>query len=121
MSKYFAPSEFVKANPSCRIEQMDEGFLALMDRVRELAGIPLVVNSAFRSKSWEQMHGRTGTSAHCKGKALDIRCNTSVNRYKIVAAAINAGIRRIGIGKTFIHLDNDGSLPQRVIWDYYDD
>lgn len=120
MSKYFKDVEFVKANPSCRIEQMDEAFLALMDRVRELAGIPLVVNSAYRSKSWEMMHGRNGTSAHCKGRALDLRCNTSQNRFKIVTAAITAGVKRIGIGKAFIHLDNDASLPQRVIWDYYD-
>lgn len=120
MSKYFKASEFIRCTPSCSIEQMDEGFLTLMDRVRELAGIPLVINSAYRSKSWELAHGRTGTSAHCKGKALDIRCNTSANRFKIIAAAINAGIKRIGIGKTFIHLDADSTLPQRVIWDYYD-
>lgn len=121
MSKYFKAAEFTRCNPSCDISQMDEGFLTLMDRVRELAGIPLVINSAYRSKSWEMMHGRTGTSAHCKGRALDIRCNTSANRFRIVAAAINAGIKRIGIGKTFVHLDNDASLPQRVMWDYYDD
>ena len=120
MSKYFSPSEFTRCNPSCDISQMDEGFLALMDRVRELAGIPLVINSAYRSRSYELTKGRSGNSAHCKGKALDIRCNTSVNRFKIVAAAINAGIKRIGIGKTFVHLDNDASLPQRVMWDYYD-
>lgn len=121
MSKYFKAAEFTRCNPSCDISQMDAAFLDLMDRVRELAGIPLVINSAYRSKSWEMMHGRNGTSAHCKGKALDIRCNTSANRFRIVAAAITAGIKRIGIGKTFVHLDNDGTLPQRVMWDYYDD
>lgn len=120
MSKYFAPSEFVKCNPSCSITQMDEGFLALMDCVREAAGIPLVINSAYRSKKWELLHGRTGNSAHTKGLALDIRCNTSQNRYKIVKAALSCGIRRIGIGKSFVHLDNDATLPQGVIWDYYD-
>ena len=119
-SRYFAPAEFVKCTPSCTIDQMDEGFLALMDRVRELAGIPLVVSCAYRSKSWELQHGRSGSSAHCKGKAMDIRCNTSQNRYRIVNAALKCGIRRIGIGQTFIHLDNDTSLPQNVIWDYYE-
>jgi hypothetical protein len=36
-----------------------------------------------------------------------------------VRAALECGIRRIGIGKTFVHLDNDASLPQGVMWDYY--
>ena len=51
---------------------------------------------------------------------MDIRANSSATRYKIVAAALVAGIRRIGIGKTFVHIDNDDSLPQGVIWHYYD-
>lgn len=120
MSKYFAASEFVKCSPPCSISQMDGGFLDLMDRVREAAGIPLVVNSAFRTRSWELAKGRSGSSAHTKGLAMDIRCNTSQNRYKIINAALACGIRRIGIGKSFVHLDNDPSLPQGVIWDYYE-
>jgi len=120
MSKYFKDAEFLRCNPSCSISQVDAAFLDLMDRVRAAAGIPLVVNCAYRSKSWELMHGRNGNSAHTKGLAMDIRCNTSQNRYKIVTAAFACGIRRIGIGKTFIHLDNDATLPQGVIWDYYE-
>lgn len=120
MSKYFKNSEFVRCSPSCSITQMDADFLDLMDRVREKAGIPLVINSAYRSKSWEQLKGRSGNSAHCKGKALDIRCNTNQNRFKIVKAALLCGVQRIGIGSTFVHLDNDATLPQGVIWDYYD-
>lgn len=120
MSKYFKDAEFLRCTPSCSIGQMDAGFLNLMDQVRERAGIPMVINSAYRTKAWETMHGRNGTSAHCKGLALDIRCNTSQNRYRIVRAALLCGIKRIGIGKTFIHLDADDTLPQQVIWDYYE-
>ena len=120
MSKYFKAAEFARCTPACSIDQMDEEFLALMDRVRVAAGIPLVVNCAYRSRIWELQHGRSGASAHCKGKAMDIRCNTSQNRYKIIAAALKCGITRIGVGKTFVHLDNDTSLPQNVIWDYYE-
>jgi len=35
-----------------------------------------------------------------------------------VAAAIRNGIRRIGIGKSFVHVDNDASLPNPTIWLY---
>lgn len=119
MAKYFAPSEFRACVPSCRIGQMDAGFLDLLDRVREVAGIPLVLNSAYRSTAYELKQGRSGNSAHTRGLAVDIRCNTSANRYRIVWAAISCGINRIGIGKTYVHLDADPSLAQRVIWDYY--
>ena len=119
MSKYFSPAEFKKCVPSCSINDMDGGFLALMDRVREKAGIPLVMNCAYRSKEWDLAHKRSGNSAHTRGKAMDIRCNTSQNRFKIVKAALECGIKRIGIGSNFIHLDNDSSLAQSVIFHYY--
>ena len=120
MSKYFAPAEFRRCTPSCSIGQMDADFLALLDRVRESAGIPLVLNSAFRSQEYELKMSRSGTSAHCEGKAVDIRCNTSQNRYKIIRAALECGIRRIGVGKSYIHLDSSATHAQEVIWHYYD-
>lgn len=119
MSKYFSPSEFKRCTPSCSIDQMDPAFLAKLDQLREKADIPLVLNSAYRSPAWEIRQGRTGTGAHTLGLAVDIRCNTSQNRYKIVRAAIECGITRIGIGKTYVHLDASRDHAQEVIWHYY--
>lgn len=119
MVKYFNDKEFKQCIPSCSIEDMDMDFLLLLDKVRETAGIPLVLNCAYRSIEWDKNKGRSGNSAHCKGKAVDIRCNDSSNRFKIISSAIANGITRIGIGKNYIHLDNDDSLPQNVIWHYY--
>ena len=121
MSRYFSESEFKKCVPSCSIEDMDGAFLSLLDEVRERAGIPLVLNCAYRSSSWDKSKGRSGNSAHTRGKAVDIRCNASVTRYKIVKAALDCGVRRIGIGRTFVHVDNDETKPQGVIWHYYDE
>ena len=120
MSRYFSESEFKKCVPSCSERDMDGAFLSLLDDIREEAGIPLVLNCAYRSAEWDKSKGRSGNSAHTRGKAVDIRCNASVTRYKIVKAALDCGVRRIGIGKSFVHLDNDYSLPQDVIFDYYE-
>ena len=120
MSRYFSESEFKKCVPSCSIEDMDGAFLSLLDEVRERAGIPLVLNCGYRSSSWDKSKGRSGNSAHTRGKAVDIRCNTSATRFKIVKAALECGVCRIGIGKSFVHLDNDNSLPQDVIFHYYE-
>ncbi|MBQ2797499.1 MAG: DUF882 domain-containing protein [Tidjanibacter sp.] len=92
----------------------------MFDAVREAAGIPLVINCAYRSPEWDRSKGRSGNSAHCRGRAIDIRCTTSENRMKIIAAAVEVGVKRIGIGKNFIHLDTDDSLAQNVIWHYYE-
>jgi len=119
MSKYFSPTEFKRCDPPCSIEQMDERLLVVLDKIRELAGIPLVLNCAYRSKEHDLAKGRSGNSAHTRGLAVDIRCTTSQNRYKIIRAAIQVGINRIGIGKNFIHIDVDSSLPQNVIFHYY--
>lgn len=119
-SKYFAPAEFKRCTPSCSIDQMDQRFLDTLDAMRAQAGIPLVLNCAYRSVAHEKARGRSGNSAHTKGLAADIRCNSSATRWKIVTAALALGIRRIGIDKSYVHVDIDGTLPQDVIWHYYD-
>ena len=120
MSVYFDEKEFKRCQPPCKLEDMDERLLAKLDLARAKAGIPFVLNCAYRSRAWDLSKGRTGNSAHCSGKAVDIRCNTSANRMKIVQGLLAAGFTRIGIGKTFVHADSDETKPQGVIWHYYD-
>lgn len=117
-AKYFSEAEFKRCTPSCTLQDMDQTFMQTLDALRAQAGIPLVLNSAYRSKAWEAKQKRSGNSAHTRGKAVDIRCNSSQNRMKIVAAALALGIKRIGVGGTFVHVDTDTSLPQNVIWTY---
>ena len=96
---------------------MDQAFINTLDALRDAAGIPLVLNSAYRSPAWDRAQGRTGTGAHTKGKAVDIRCNASATRLKIVRAAISLGIRRIGVAGSFVHIDTDITLPEGI-WTY---
>ena len=58
MSKYFSESEFKKCVPSCSEKDMDGAFLSLLDEVRSKAGIPLVLNCAYRSVEWDKSKGR---------------------------------------------------------------
>ena len=117
--KYFSEGEFRACTPACTLADMDGAFMARLDTLRELSGIPLVLTSAYRSREYEKAHGRSGTSAHCQGRAVDIRCRTSNNRYKIVRAAFALGFRRVGIGPSFIHIDEATDHAQDVLWDYY--
>lgn len=118
-AKYFSEGEFKRCVPSCSMQDMQQSLLDMLDAARERAGIPFVLNSAYRSVSYEKSKGRSGLSAHTTGHAVDIRCNSNANRMKVVKALLDVGLRRIGIGKTYIHADNSPSLTQNVMWHYY--
>jgi len=118
MYKYFSQNDFTNAHPACKIENMDSEFMLKLDRARENAGVPFIVNSAYRSEDYERGMGRDGTSSHTKGLAIDIKAETSGTKFKIVKSLILEGFTRIGVAKTFIHVDNDFNKDQEVLWPY---
>lgn len=105
--RYFTDSEFRKAVPSCSLNDMSEEFMQKLDDARSICSYPFVINSAYRSVEYEKQRGRSGSSSHCKGLAVDISCFTSIARLKMVIALLAVGFRRIGIYPTFIHVDAD--------------
>lgn len=119
-AKYFTEAEFRRCTPPCSLQDMDQQFIRQLDAARASAGIPFVLNSAYRSPAWELSKGRTGRGDHPQGRGVDIRCNTSANRMKIVRALLDNGFRRIGIANTYVHAGLGKDLPQDVMWDYYD-
>lgn len=103
---YFVPVEFERCSPPCDKVQMNESFLKKLNSARHMAGVPFILNSAYRTPSWDKSHGRTGTGYHTKGRAVDVRCMDGESRAKIVSAAISCGLNGIGVYRTFIHLDD---------------
>ena len=114
--RHFDISEFDSPDLEGSGENMNEFFLEMLDEVRDIAGIPFKVNSGFRTESHNRAIGGKKNSAHTRGYAADIHVADGLSRFKIVNAAIHAGVSRIGIYHTFVHLDTDPSLPQDVIW-----
>ncbi len=117
-SRHFREAEFNRLTPSCSLQDMEQRAMDIFDRVRDGAGMPLTLTCAYRTKEWDRAKGRSGNSAHTAGQAIDISCTDLSTRYKIVQAAINAGITRIGIAKTFVHIDTSNLNTQRVVWLY---
>ena len=117
--KYFRISEFDSPDAPGSGAGMDRHFLELVDRIREDAGIPFVITSGYRTvRHNAELKGSTPNSAHLSGRAADILALTGRDKWLIVAAAVRNGIRRIGIGRNFVHVDNDASLPNPTIWLY---
>ena len=123
--KYFKWSEFdCNSGKAKGIDNMNFEFVTLLDKAREIAGIPFKVNSGFRTPEYNIELAKRGfkvakNSPHMKGMAADISTTTSRQRYKVMSALMEVGFKRIGIGEGFIHCDNDGSKSQDIIWTYY--
>lgn len=116
--KYFKEEEFKRATPACSLSDMNKEFMKRLDDCRDFAGVPFVINSAYRSVEYEKSKKRPGTSQHCKGLAVDIACNTNDIRYRILDALLVFGFRRIGIGSNFIHVDMGYPKSTPIIWTY---
>ena len=114
---YFTLEEFDSPDVPGSGSNMDDGFLDMIDDAREIAGVPFVINSGYRSREHNKKVGGVSNSSHTLGNAADIACTDGVSRLKILEALFNVGFRRMGIAKTFIHVDNDETKPDNI-WLY---
>jgi len=116
LSKFDSPD--VPGSGKC----MDKQFLDMLSSLEKETGYPIFknINSGARSEAWNRKVGGVKTSAHkiptCK--AADIHAPTLEIQKKLAKGARKVGFNRIGIGKTFVHLDNDETKPQNVAWGY---
>ena len=101
---YFTSSEFTMGGEDVS-NMMDEQFLLMLDDLREEVGFSLKINSSYRSPEYNKSIGGSTGSKHMQGIAIDVHCTDSVRRAKVVCAALSMGLT-IGVGKTFIHIDN---------------
>jgi len=62
-----------------------------LEEVRTVVGMPLRINSAFRSVEANRLVGGKSTSQHCRGVAADIRVK-GMTPDQVVKAIINAGL-----------------------------
>lgn len=106
------------AIPRCRLSDLSPKLVDLANQL--YARVPFKVNCAYRSKEWDLAKGRSGTSSHCKGLAMDVATVNHSQRLHLVTELLALGVRRIGVAKTFIHFDIDpGKAPS--MWLYYPD
>lgn len=121
MSEHFADREFFCpcSDLSCSGKRAPHPALPLkLEVIRQLYGKPLYVNSGVRCPRHNEKVGGVPGSAHETGEAADLHCVLSGDRMELVRAAIKAGIRRIGIAKTFVHVDVSRKHDQDVVWLY---
>lgn len=113
---HFSVGEF--ACPCCGRAKISYPFVGLLDQARELVGVPFRVTSGYRCQAHNKQVGGSPDSEHLIGLAADILVPDSETRFLIVSAALQVGIRRIGVHGSFVHLGVSRAHPPDVLFLY---
>ncbi|WP_319760373.1 D-Ala-D-Ala carboxypeptidase family metallohydrolase [Maridesulfovibrio sp.] len=121
-SQFFSLStDPMLACPCCADCKLDPYLLEKLDAARSLAGVPFKINSGYRCAAHNESVGGKSNSSHLGGYAVDIAVEGSPQRAEILRGLVMAGFERIGIAKTFIHVDIDPEKLNQfgpVVWLY---
>jgi len=101
---------------------MDRQLIFMLQQLEARTGYPILewINSGARSPAHNTKVGGVSNSSHkmptCK--AVDIKTSTKFIRNQLISVARDVGFKRIGVGRTFVHLDTDDMKSQYVAWGY---
>jgi Uncharacterized protein conserved in bacteria len=113
--KYFKDSDF-KMDGQDVSDKMNADFLLKLDRCREIANFPFIINSSYRSPEKNRAIGGAPSSMHLQGRAVDVRVANSSQRWRLIQAAMALGMS-VGIMENAVHIDDRGGFP--VVFHYY--
>ena len=105
----------------CKVHQMNNDFMKMVEAIRIVYNSPLFVTSAYRCSKHNKKVSSTGADGpHTTGRAIDIAVDRE-NAVRFLNAALFLGFTGIGINQKgnsrFIHLDNlEANRP--TIWSY---
>jgi len=120
--KHFKESEFeCPCGCGLNFKDMDKDLIKKLIIARRHAGTPFFITSSIRCKNHNKKVGGSPMSSHLAGLAVDITCDCSKKRFRIVKGLILAGFTRIEIAKRHIHADADEKKAKRVLWVQYGD
>lgn len=115
--KYFTYEEFDSPDIQGSGQMMCDTVIEMLDVVREEYGKPIRISSGYRTEAANQKAGGVKNSSHLNGLAADIQIKNSRERYELLFILMKY-FHRIGVAKSFIHVDIDEDKPQGVIWVY---
>lgn len=117
--KFFTKAEFA-CKCGCGKNNISPDLITKLDEARDMYHQPMTIESGSRCSAWNKHEGGKRTSAHLKGLAADIRCTAPRDRFRLLNIFYILGFKRIGIGRTFIHVDISKELDPEVTWLYED-
>ena len=104
VSEHFNAKEFACKDGSYELLLATE-LLEVLEKIREKFG-PVIINSGYRTPSWNAKVGGTGNSYHCKGMAADIRVkNITPKKIAEYASEIMKNNGGVILYTNFVHVD----------------
>lgn len=101
---------------------VEQDVMLMLDKARDAAGIPFYITCKGRTFQKNKEVGGEPDSAHLDladpdglSPAVDLACDNSSDRYKMVFALHDAGFNRIIIEPHCIHVDNDPTKPKEIL------
>lgn len=119
VSKYFKREEFDSPDLVGSGNKMSLEFVKFLYNMRNVLGFPLVISSGYRTEDYQSKHGGTKgkISDHTQGEGVDIKCDDSHQRYKILQYCFDNGVKRIEVCDKHVHIGYSTTLPQEVcVW-----
>ena len=87
----------------------------VLQPVRDYLGVPIKVNSGFRSEALNKRIGGKPTSQHLNGEAADIECEEKSNK-ELFDAIVKLGVSDQVINESnfaWVHVSHKADLPDR--------
>ncbi len=118
IGEYFTAEEFT-CKCGCGYCNPHPLLIDKLDELRLQINRPLVISSGCRCKPYNTKCGGAKDSAHTTGLAADIAVRSAQERFELLGKIIRGHMfKRIGIHKSFIHVDIDETKPGCVVWMY---
>jgi hypothetical protein len=122
-NQYFTANEFQCKCGKCSEPLIDATLMVKLTIARKNANIPFRIASGCRCEAHNKAvkgasnsdHLFTGNIATC---GVDILCKNDSDRFTILKALFDAGFRRFGVHKSFIHAGLALRNPGGCIWFY---
>lgn len=104
-----------------KIENIHPDLIDILKGLEDEMGFELTINSGYRNVDHNTEVGGVPDSEHTYSPAegVDVLCKQGLTRYQMIAWLVSKGVRRIGVGKEFIHIGIAEDKPHPVIWHYY--
>lgn len=102
-------------------DNLDADLVTALLGLEAAMGFALTITSGHRDAAHNAAVGGVPGSEHTSdpAKGVDILCKQSITRFKMLKWLLAHDIRRIGIGKDFVHVGLAEEKPQFVVWTYY--
>tara|TARA_B100000959_G_scaffold147137_1_gene154500 strand:+ start:400 stop:762 length:363 start_codon:yes stop_codon:yes gene_type:complete len=101
----------------CGKDDIKDELAMKVQLVRDTLNRSITINSGIRCSNHNSTINATPTSSHIDGWAADLKYTGSAERYTLLYAIMPV-FDRVGIAKTFIHVDVDANKTAGVVWLY---